>query len=106
MENNGSPREAMVNILRGALRSEAGVRDHQRTGKPTGYYAGRKSGFVCSAATLAHLCYGVDYDAAKAVLGREVNGAGAGMLPSDLRDPHKSGELATEMVNLALSADV
>jgi hypothetical protein len=66
------PRAALVDTIIRALRSEAGVRYNQRENKPTGYYAGRRTGFVVSAAILAHYVYGVDMDEAKEFLAKAI----------------------------------
>lgn len=99
---NGSVRDALVNIVMRALRSEAGVRLRQTAGKGTGYYAGRRAGFICAAAVLAEELYNVDYDQAKDDIGKGVQKAGEGWIPMDLVDPGKSGMLATDIVNKAL----
>ena len=99
----GSPRDALVNLVERAPRAEAGVREQQTNGKPTGYYAGRKAGFVASAATLASMLFGTDYEAAKATISKSVADAGKGLLSSDLRRPSFAGQLATEITNSALN---
>lgn len=94
----------MVNLVARALRAEAGVRRKQQVKHPTGYYAGRRAGFVCSAATLATMLFGTDYEAAKHLLSSQIKQAGDELIPSDLVDPHKGGELATQIVALVLEA--
>lgn len=98
----GGPLDVMVNLVARALRAEAGVRRKQDVKQPTGYYAGRRAGFVCSAATLATMLFGADYEAAKHLIGNRIKEAGDSWVGADLVDPHKGGELATQIAGEAL----
>lgn len=100
----GSPHDALVNILVAALRSEAGIRLRQLDGKSTGYYAGRRAGFICSAAVLVDQMYGGDYEQAKSEIGKAVHEAGEGWPTMDLLDPDTGGMLATDIAERALRA--
>ncbi len=100
----GGPQDVMVNLVYRALRAEAGVRRKQAVQQSTGYYAGRRAGFVCSAATLATMLFGADYEAAKHAISREVKECGENWTPDDLAEAHKGGELATQIVNAVLLA--
>jgi hypothetical protein len=99
----GSPRDLLINLIERALRSEAGVREQQAHHKPTGYYTGRKAGFVCSAATLVAMLYGADYEAAKAVVSREVGAAGELVPTGDLRGG-RGYQLAEDIATKAIES--
>jgi hypothetical protein len=100
----GTTHDLLLNLVERCLRSEAGVRDQQEHQKPTGWYAGRRTGFECSAATLVAMLYGVEYEAAKSTLAAEVRQAGAGCLVSDLRRPEFVVNLAQSIVTKMLEA--
>lgn len=66
MVNNISPRDVFVNVVARAIRT--GVKDPRGAARNAHFYEGRVSGFVVSAADLAHMAYGVDpHDARKRI---------------------------------------
>lgn len=93
--------DLLVNIIERALRSEAAIRD-QDTKRRNTYYAGRRAGFIVSAAAVIDQLYGGEYEAAKSAVSKAVKEAGEKWLPSDLRDPAKAGHIATEIAAGAL----
>lgn len=95
-------RVLLFNLIEGALRSEAGVRRRQANREKTDYYAGRRAGYVCSAACLMADLYGGDYDAGKTALSEALRVASAGFTVGDLTDPIAARALAKTIAEQAL----
>lgn len=95
-------RELLFGLIKAALRAEHGVRYNQLANKPTGYYAGRRAGFVCSAAQLMEVLYGGDYEAAKKALSFGLKAAGEAVTLADLVNPHTAEALAVTIAESAL----
>jgi hypothetical protein len=89
--------DAVVNIIMRALRAEAGVRRQQAAGKSTEFYAGRRSGFVASAATVLATMYDENFEQAEHLISQHVQDAGEKLTTDELVDPAKTGNVATEI---------
>lgn len=100
--NIGTTRDAIVNIICGALRAGVGAENPQ--GGDGKYYAGRMAGFVASAAVVVQYAYGMDYDTAKHAISRGVHGTVGGWLASDVLDPERQGQFATAILGNVLDA--
>jgi hypothetical protein len=95
-------RVLLFELVRKALRSEHGVRMRQSQGKKTDYYAGRRAGFIASAALLMEVLYGADYEVAKTTLGKTLRQVSEQFPTSDLIDDAASHALAKGVAEDAL----
>ena len=80
-------RQLLAELIGGALRAEHGIRYRKQASQDTSYYAGRRAGFVCSAARLVSALYGGDYDTVKVGLGKTVREIGDNFPMADLVHP-------------------
>jgi hypothetical protein len=87
-------RSLLFMLIRGALRSEAGVRSRQAQREKTDYYAGRRAGFITSAAHLMAELYSGDFEAAETALKQAVHTAGTAVLTQELADEAAGLEMA------------
>ena len=97
-------RVLLFELIEGALRAEHGVRMRQAQSGKTDYYAGRRAGFIASAARLISTMYGEDYDASKEKVSEGVRAASrAADSIKDLIDPDVARAMATSIAEFALS---
>lgn len=97
-------RTLLFQLIQGALRSEYGVINRQAQRAKSDYYAGRRAGFVASAAQLIATLYGEDYEEAKTRLSLGIRSASAAAsTPEDLVDPLVSEPMSISIAEFVLS---
>ena len=92
----------LFGLVAGALRAEAGVEMRKAENKRSDYYAGRRAGFVASAAQLMATLYGGDYESAKHSLAEGIRTARHAVPVEDLLDPDTQAALARTIAENAL----
>jgi hypothetical protein len=100
-----SPRDALVNLVIKAINTGSKTMGKARSPRDEGFYVGRVSAFVGSAAVVVELMYGGDYEAARRALMTAVNAVRTSWVREELRDTAKVGEVATAIVNKILEED-
>lgn len=101
-DSNSPGRNLVAELVLGALRAEHGVRYQQAQKRSTDYYAGRRAGFVASAAQAASVVYGADYEQAKHVISEGVRQAGEGLNLADLVAPDTAQATAVVISDAAV----
>ena len=102
---NKHPRDALVNMVAKAMSTGSKSMHRPRNAKSEAFFAGRVSGYVNSAAILAELMYGCDYELTRKLLAEAVKEVRSSWDQDSLRDAAAVGNMAHGIVTEALLAE-
>jgi len=100
-----SPRDALVNMVAKAMSTGSKTMHRGRSAKNEAFFAGRVSGYVNSAAILAELMYGCDYELTRKLLSAAVKKVRSSWSQDSLRDAATVGVMADGVVTEVLLAE-